>query len=609
MDIGTTHLGDGRWRFTVWAGHPGKVTLCFPDLSAKDLPLIRLDHGYLQGEVNGLAPGTRYHYFLGDGQYRPDPASHDQPGGVHAPSALVDHDAFVWTDAGFRPRPPEETVLYELHVGTFTPEGTLDAALARIARIAGLGVSAVEIMPVSPFSGARNWGYDGVYPFAVHHGYGGPMAMKRFVDGCHRLGLSVILDLVMNHFGPEGCYLREFGPYFTDRYRTPWGDAINFDGPGSDGVRNYFVRCMLHWFTRYHVDGLRLDAVHAVHDESPEHILAEMARHRDVWTLRTGRPALLLAESETNDPGLITPRILGGRGLDGVWTDDFHHAVHVLLTGESDGYYRDFHGFPDVVAALEHGFVYRGGHSAFLDRRRGMCADHLPGHLFVVALQTHDQVGNRMRGERLAALVPAAACRLGAVLLLFSPYTPLLFMGEEYGEPAPFLYFVDHGDPDLARAVRQGRKREFACFARQGEPPDPAAVETFLGSRLRPALRRQEPHLWLYRLYRECLRLRRERPELRRADRQGMRVIPLWDREVVLLERVRGGNRTLIAANCSKREAALDPATFLHPGPWSRVLDTEDPCFGGTGLGFADTSSCRRLQPFQAAVFVQGNDR
>jgi maltooligosyltrehalose trehalohydrolase len=465
--------------------------------------------GYWRLEADGVAPGSRYRYRLDGEVLRPDPASHLQPEGVHGPSEVVDHRSFQWTDQDFQTPTFDRLIFYELHVGTCSPEGTFAGIEKRLDRLAELGVNALELMPVAAFPGQRNWGYDGVYPFAVQHSYGGPEQLKRLVDACHRRGLAVVLDVVYNHLGPEGNYLRDFGPYFTDTYHTPWGEAINFDGPHSDEVRRYFLENARHWFSRYRIDALRLDAVHAIYDFSAHPFLLELEQAVESWSRELGRPLYLIAESDLNDARLIRDPQFGGFGLRAQWSDDFHHAIHAYLTGERNGYYRDFGEFSDIVKAMQDGFVYDWRYSKYRKRRHGSsCKDQPPDRL-VVCIQNHDQVGNRMRGERLTSLVSFQAFKLACAILLLGPNVPLLFMGQEHGEEAPFQYFVSHGDPELVEAVRRGRRREFRSFSWAGELPDPQDPETFLRSKLSgPCDPKPGTREVLLAFHRELIRLR-----------------------------------------------------------------------------------------------------
>lgn len=513
VEVGPQRMAGG-WRFTVWAPLATKLSLELPGLGlpALDMKPDPEEPGYWRIEVEGLPDGTLYGFRVDGGPLRPDPASHFQPRGVHEPSALVDHDAYRWRKSYFVPPGLSDTIFYELHVGAFTPDGTFNAAVSRLDDLAELGVTAVEVMPVAQFPGSRNWGYDGVHPYAVQNTYGGPAGFKSFVDACHERGLAVILDVVYNHLGPEGNYLAEFGPYFSARYATPWGLALNFDGPHSPGARNYFVQNALFWFRQYHIDGLRLDAVHSIHDQSPRHILRELAQARDAFAQETGRHPLLIAESHLNNPGLVESHARNGMGLDAMWSDDFHHSLHAFLTGEQNGFYQDFGSLEHVAGAVEHGFAYEGQVSAYWKRAQGAPGRHLPPGALVNYLQTHDMTGNRPLGERLSSLIGFERAKAAAALLLLMPYAPLLFMGEEYAEDKPFLYFVSHGDLELSKAVWEGRKREFAAFAWPGgcegslDPQDP---ETFRCSILDWDKRDMGRHARMLAFYRECIRLRR----------------------------------------------------------------------------------------------------
>jgi maltooligosyltrehalose trehalohydrolase len=578
MSLGATVLEGGRCRFLLWA--PGaervQVHLLGPGEGVRHLE--RLGPGYHHGVLEGVPAGSLYRYHLPGDRERPDPASRSQPEGVHGPSQVVDPE-FPWTDRGWSGRALPEYVIYELHVGTFSADGTFEGAIPHLDRLRDLGVTALELMPVAPFPGERNWGYDGVYPFAVQESYGGPVGLKRLVDACHARGLAVVLDVVYNHLGPEGNYLAEFGPYFTDRYRTPWGQAVNFDGPGSDEVRRFFIESALQWLDEYHFDALRLDAVHAILDHSARPFLQELAEavERKAEALR--RPLHLVAESALNDPRLIRSRELGGYGLDAQWSDDFHHALHVLLTGEGQGYYQDFGSLTDLEDAFRDGFVYAGRYSAYRRRRHGSSSRDVPARRFVVCAQNHDQVGNRMLGERLASIVDLERCKLASAAVLLSPFVPLLFMGEEYGESAPFLYFVSHGDPVLVEAVRRGRKEEFAAFGWRDEPPDPQAEETFRRSKLDHGLRERAQHRALYELHRELIRLRRSVPALRRLDKEQMEVRAFDPEATLRLRRWEGGSEVAILLHFGAGAAAVE----LPRGRWRKILDSADERWGGPG--------------------------
>ncbi|MFP5488283.1 MAG: malto-oligosyltrehalose trehalohydrolase, partial [Acidimicrobiia bacterium] len=428
-------------RFEVWAPRPDRVELVLVD---GRIDMARGVDGWWSASVDSVGPGTRYGFSLDGGPVRPDPRSMSQPDGVDGWSEVVDHAAFGWTDAAWRGVPLPGAVLYELHVGTFTPEGTFDAAIGRLPHLVDLGVDAVELLPVAEFAGRRGWGYDGVDWFAPHHAYGGPDGLKRFVDACHRHGLGVVMDVVHNHLGPAGNYLPEFGPYFSERHQTNWGPAINFDGPGSDEVRRYVIDNVVMWLRDYRIDGLRLDAVHAIVDDSARHLLEQLAAEVDALAATEGRPLFLIAESDLNDPSFVRSRDAGGYGLDAAWADEWHHALHAVLTGDRSGYYEDFGSLELLAKALRQAWVYDGTWSEHRGRHHGRSPVGLTGHQFVVCVQNHDQVGNRAVGDRLGEAVSPGRLKIAAALLLTSPFTPMLFQGEEWGAGTPFQYFTDH---------------------------------------------------------------------------------------------------------------------------------------------------------------------
>ena len=468
--------------FEVWAPFARSVELA---IHGQNLPMRGDESGWFRCSDPDAAPGDRYGFVLDDGDVLPDPRSASQPDGVHGLSAVVDHGRFPWTDAAWHGGPLASAVIYELHVGTFTAQGSFEAVIPHLRDLVALGVTAVELMPVGEFAGNRGWGYDGVDLYAPYHAYGGPEGLKHLVDACHAQGLAVVLDVVYNHLGPEGNHLGSFGPYFTDRYRTPWGDAVNLDDEDSDPVRGFIVDNALMWLREYHVDGLRLDAVHAFLDTSAVHILEELAGAVEALQASLGRTLWLIAESDLNDPHVVRSREAGGYGVDAQWSDDFHHALHAALTGERRGYYADFNGLADVAKALRQVFVIAGSYSRHRRRRHGRAATGLPGSRFLGYLQDHDQVGNRAAGERSSALMSPARLRIGAALVLLSPFVPMLFQGEEWAASTPFQYFTDLQDPGLGRAVSQGRRREFAAFGWPAEDvPDPQDEATFLRSRL-----------------------------------------------------------------------------------------------------------------------------
>jgi maltooligosyltrehalose trehalohydrolase len=505
---GAQILRDGRCALRVWAPHASTVAVVL-GASGERIELARSDGGYFEA-CAAVPAGTRYQIVLDSREPLPDPASRFQPDGVHGASEVVGLGEFAWTDAGWKGVALRDVILYELHVGTFTPEGTLDAATGDLDRLRDLGARAIELMPVAEFPGARNWGYDGVFPYAVQSSYGVPLALQRFVDAAHARGIAVILDVVYNHLGPEGNRLDEFGPYFTDRYRTPWGRAINFDGADSDAVREFFLSNAIFWLREFHLDGLRLDAVHGIYDLGARHILAELRSRVEELESETGRTIHLIAESDLNDAKFLRGTNESGYGLSAQWSDDFHHALHVLLTGEGNGYYVDFNGLADLSRALQQGWRYAGDYSAFRRRHHGNSPRGLRPEQFVVCSQNHDQIGNRAAGDRLASSLAVDQLKLAAAAVLLSPFVPLLFMGEEYGETAPFPYFTSHSDLGLTEAVRRGRREEFAAFGHGYEVPDPQAESTFESAKLDRTYARTATGREIGEFYRDLIRLRNE---------------------------------------------------------------------------------------------------
>jgi maltooligosyltrehalose trehalohydrolase len=582
LQAGATFLPGGGVRFRVWAPRCGHVAVRVVAPVPRDpVPLLGKRGGWFEAALEGLGPGARYSYVLDGERERPDPVSRSQPGGVHGPSEVVDPGAFRWTDAGWSGLPLAEMVIYEVHVGTFTPQGTFDAVIPRLAELRDLGVTAIELMPVASFPGERNWGYDGVHLYAPQQSYGGPQGLHRLVDAAHARGLAVVLDVVYNHLGPEGNYLAEFGPYFTDRYRTPWGEAINYDGEDARGVRDFVIANALYWVRDYHVDGLRLDAIHGIFDASPVHILREMNDAAQRLARRLGRIVPVVAEGDLNDRRVIDPVQKGGCGLAAQWSDDFHHCIHTLLTGERNGYYADFGSLEQLAKAYTHGFVYDGQLSAFRGRPHGTPTRDLPGERFVVCGQNHDQVGNRARGERLTALLPFEALKLVASAVLLSPYIPLLFMGEEYGETAPFLYFTDFGDLALRAAVSRGRREELAAFAWAGEVPDPQDPETFARSKLNWLLRTQEPHSRLLDYYRALLALRRQHPVLGPGGKRRLTAQVVGDSTLICSRR--GADGTAAFAILLLQPEGRTVRLRVPPGPWRRLVDSAEERFTGPG--------------------------
>ncbi|MGC5052233.1 malto-oligosyltrehalose trehalohydrolase [Micromonospora sp. DT48] len=547
--------------FTVWAPEAKRVRLHLPGTADHEMRAGR--DGWWRVEVPDAV--RDYAFLLDDHeQPLPDPRSRWQPAGVHGPSRIYDHSAFTWSDGSWTGRQLPGSILYELHVGTFTPEGTFDAAIGKLDHLVDLGVDLIELLPVNAFNGEHNWGYDGVCWYAPHEPYGGPDGLKRLVDAAHARGLGVILDVVYNHFGPSGAYAPRFAPYLSERH-TPWGQAVNLDGPHSDGVRRFIIDSVLMWLRDYHVDGLRLDAVHAMPDSRAVHLLEEIAVEVESLSVHLNRPLSLIAESDLNDPRLITPREAGGFGLHAQWNDDAHHALHTLLTGERQGYYGDFGSMECLVEVLRGGFFHSGSWSSFRQRQHGRPVDRrTPGHRFVAYLQNHDQIGNRAVGDRLSATLSPAMLRVGAVLLLTAPFTPMLFMGEEWAASTPWQYFASHPEPELAAAVVTGRRAEFASHGWSAtEVPDPQDRQTFLRSRLDWAELDKPDHRAMYDFYRRLIALRKSRAEL--SDPHLFAVdVRHGDRFLVLR---RGG--CLVAANLADK-----PQLVTLPGVARRVLLT-----------------------------------
>jgi maltooligosyltrehalose trehalohydrolase len=592
QSIGALVTNDGAAHFRVWAPLIDHVAVRLLG-SARSIRLEPTGRGYHEAVVGDVLPGELYFFQLAGGGERPDPASRCQPRGVHGPSEVVDL-SFHWEDRGWSGIPLADYVIYELHVGTFTAQGTFEGAMPFLDYLADIGVSAVELMPVAQFPGERNWGYDGVYPFAAQHSYGGPSGLKTLVNACHQRGLAVILDVVYNHLGPEGNYLSDFAPYFTDAYKSPWGRAINFDGPYSDEVRHFFIENALYWLRDCHVDALRLDAVHAILDHSPYTFLEELQAAVQSEAARLQRRMFLIAESADNNARLLHPRARGGYELDAQWNDDFHHCLRSLLTGERSGYYSDYGEFWQLAKAYREGFVYSGEYSNFRKRRHGSTSRDIPARKFVVFAQNHDQIGNRKLGDRLTQAVSFDALKLAAGLVLLSPFLPLLFMGEEYGEIAPFPFFVSHSDAELVRAVREGRRAEFASFDWQGEVPDPQAEATFMSAKLDHRLRETGNHKVLLDFYRELLRLRKSLPAIAETDKESMTVTADPQEKTLAVQRRRGGARALLIANLGDTDGSI--VLGGAPGGWRKVLDSAAPQWRGPGSvlpeEFAGSQDC-----------------
>lgn len=598
--------------FRLWAPRARQVTLVMnPGFAEQKLRMESQERGWFTLRLDSLQPGARYLFEFENGRRLPDPASRWQPDGVHEASALVDPLQFRWTDNEWRGLELDELVIYELHVGTFTPAGTFDAIIPRLRELRELGVTALEVMPIAQFPGTRGWGYDGVFPFAAQNSYGGPAGFQRLVDACHREGMAVLLDVVYNHFGPEGNYLGEYGPYFTEKYQTPWGTAINYDSRGSDEVRQFVFDNVRWWLREFHLDGLRLDAVHAIYDSRPSHLLRDIGQIADEEAKHSGRKIHITAESNSNDVRLLNARDCGGYGLAAQWSDDFHHCVHTLLTGELEGYYSDF-GKPEQLAkAFRDFFVYDGCYSAYRERRHGAPVGACSGERFIVAIQNHDQVGNRALGERFGTLLSPAQQRFAASLLLLAPNLPLLFMGEEYGEKNPFPFFCDFQEPALIEAVHRGRAAEFSSFSWPDRIPDAFAPETFAAARLSWNWQTNPEQAGLRKLYATLLQLRRELPALRNFVDRDSHWHPAGNSREGIVELIRGAGleRAIALFNCSSERQPLLPALRTSHGqaePWRLVFSSEAPQFIGqrgecpTNQSTPDDS----LLPFEAQLYI-----
>jgi maltooligosyltrehalose trehalohydrolase len=592
--LGAT-VRDGRTTFVVWAPGAERVALELGDGGSH--PMERADDGTWTADLAGIGHGERYAYSVDGGPARPDPASGWQPDGVHAPSAVVDPAGFAWTDDEWRGRTLPGTVLYELHVGTFTPGGTLDDAIAELPRLAALGITTIELMPLNEFAGERNWGYDGVLPFAVHHAYGGPEALARFVDAAHGRGIAVVLDVVYNHLGPEGNYLPEFGPYFTDAYHTPWGAAINVADAGSDGVRRFFAENARRWIRDFHVDGFRFDAVHAIVDPTANPFWAEICDAARDEAAAARRKVVLIAESSDNDPRQLHGRDRDGIGFDAVWCDDVHHTLRVAVTGDRRGYYVDYDGSAAELAdTVGHRWKFRGQFSAARGRRHGRPVDDVAPHRFVICDQNHDQVGNRPAGDRPDRLVRPEQRRFTAAAILLLPATPMLFQGEEYGEPAPFPFFVDHTDPAILRATNEGRRAEFAGADWSVEVPEPGARATFESAILDPGVvERDERAAWLLAMYTELLRLRRDVEPVASPDAH-QRVS--LEAGAVTIRRSIGDTAATVVLNESDEPIELPVGGEL-------AFASDDGRWGGAD-GTALDDGVLRLAPWSVALVTSG---
>ena len=561
--------------FSVWSPEKEKMKLHIIHPEEQWVEMQKDKQGYFRVSLAGIKPGTQYFFQPENGKDIPDIASQYQPDGVFGPSEVIDHSAYQWHDKEWKGLPIKEMIMYEIHTGTFTSEGTFEAIIPRLDDLVETGINAIELMPVAQFPGKRNWGYDGVYPYAVQHSYGGPQGLKKLVDACHSKGIAVFLDIVYNHIGPEGNHFPQYGPYFTSHYHTPWGDAINFDDEYSDEVRDFFAENAIYWLEKFHIDGLRLDAIHSIYDNGAVHFWDYLANKVNGLELKLGRHLYLIAESDLNDPKIISSPEVGGYGFDAQWLDDFHHAAYVQIDENGKDRYKDFRRLDQLAKAFTDGFVHSGEYVEFRKRKHGRSSAGISGKKFVVFNQNHDQVGNREQGERLSMLVNAERLKLAAGTLLLSPYIPLLFMGEEYGEDQPFLYFVDHSDPELVKAVRVGRKNEFKNFNWNADPPDPQSEKTFNDCKLKWENRNKDHHAIIHNWYKTLIRLRNQ-PALQTFKKNNIRVYVLENKGLVLHRRSEDETQYILCfLNFSS-----GAISYTLPGDadsWKTMLDSNDP--------------------------------
>ncbi|MBD2041277.1 malto-oligosyltrehalose trehalohydrolase [Microcoleus sp. FACHB-672] len=587
MKNGAYYLGEGRCEFRVWAPTLKEVAVHIVSPDDRLLSMEQDEQGYWKVTAENINSGTLYFYKLNGKNDRPDPASDFQPKGVHGPSQVIDRNNFAWNDTNWSGIPIEEIIIYELHVGTFTDEGTFEAMIPRLKDLVELGVNAIEIMPVAQFPGERNWGYDGVFPYAVQNSYGGPEGLKKLVNACHQEGISVILDVVYNHLGPEGNYFPEFGPYFTDKYRPVWGEALNFDDQYSDEVRDFFLNNALYWFENYHIDALRLDAIQAIFEVGARPFLQELATATDSLSQQLGRKLYLIAESDLNDVRVLRPKELGGFALDAQWCDDFHHSLHALLTGESDRYYQDFGKCEHLEKAFKESFVYSGQYAPHRKRKHGNSAKDQPGEQFVVFSQTHDQIGNRILGDRLSKLLSFEGVKLAAGIVLISPYIPFLFMGEEYGEEAPFLYFVSHSEEPLIEAIRKDKQNEFKAFEGRGEFQDPQSPETFQNCKLNWEKKQEGEHKALWGWYQRLIQLRRTIPALKKLDKESLEVSSIEEEKIIFLRRWSEDSQIFCIMNFNHKDVTCP--VNIPAGNWQKILDSSETEWMGAGSTLPDS--------------------
>jgi maltooligosyltrehalose trehalohydrolase len=595
--IGSSPESNERCTFTVWAPECNAVQVVLEASPQLPWPMEKSEGGYWTVTLDKVTPGMQYWYKLDNELQRPDPASRCQPAGVHGPSEIVD-TSFNWTDTNWQGIELAEMILYELHTGTFTQVGTFQGIISKLDHLQTLGITAIELLPIAQFPGHHNWGYDGVFPFAIQNTYGTAADLKQLVNAAHQRGIAVILDVVYNHAGPEGNYLNDFAPYFTDKYKLFWGGAVNFDGAWCDGVRNYFIQNALMWLDEFHIDGLRLDAVHAIFDSSALHIMEELTAQVRLLEQRVQSKKILIAEFDLNNPRYISPVAKGGYGMDAQWVDEFHHALHAAITGEQTGYYEDFGPTEDLALSLQNSYVYTGQFSKHRKRSFGKMPTNTGYNQFIAFVQNHDQVGNRLLGDRLSTILSAEGLKAAAATLMLSPHVPMLFMGEEYGEKNPFLYFTSHSDAELIKNLREGRRKEFAVFNWEGEVPDPQDEAIFNQSKLSWQI---DEVPGLLRFYKHLIAFRKEHPALQNFRREdAVRNIRVQNK-VLHFERHGNSAILLICLNLGD-----EPASMQFEKTGTKVLDTSDVEWNGPGSlapAVVQPEQPFLINPFSVLVF------
>lgn len=579
--IGATYSGNNKTEFWVFAPFASEMHLLLFSENEQRIGMLAKPRGFFYCVAEDCPPGTQYQFAF-NGQSFADPASRCQPDGVFGPSAVVNHD-FYWQTPNWEGRPIQEYIIYELHVGCFTKEGTFDAIIKQLDHLIELGITAIELMPIAQFSGDRNWGYDGVFPFAPQNTYGSSIALKQLIDTCHQRGLCVILDVIYNHFGPEGNILGNFGPYFSNRYQTPWGSAINFDGPYSDAVQEYFIQNALMWLQDYHFDALRLDALHTVFDYSAYPFLSRLTDRVHAFAHQAKRKIYLFAESDLNDTKLIRAHSKGGYALDAQWNDDFHHALHAMLTPERYSYGIDFGKLAQLSKAYKNGYVYTGQYSKYRKCRHGQSSRSIPATQFVVFLQNHDQIGNRPQGERISQLVNFEQLKLAAAFYILSPYIPMLFMGEEYAETTAFIYFTSHQNTTLINNVLEGRKTEMLRDYGDNATPDPQDATLFQQCKLNQTLCTKPPHQQLFNFYKTLIMLRKTIPVLASFDKRSIKIINNNAQKTIFIYRWHGDSHIFIFANFSEQPVAISNNLQLPEGRWKKIIDSTSTMWKGPG--------------------------